>query len=84
MVIFFTLTTTFYILILKGYIVFDRCVFGFQINRVLKNKEIKNLLDYKIVHNFIEQTFDRNPDDMDNNKKIDLCNKMMMDYENKN
>ena len=68
------------ILMRHGYIVFDRAVFDFQINPILNKGRIDNLRDYRVVHNYIEQTFEKDPDLMENNPKIDLCNEMMGDF----
>lgn len=67
-----------------GFFVIDRNVFDFQINPIIRKGKISNLRDYKVVHNFIEQTFEKDPRLMENNPKIDVCNKLMADFHKKN
>jgi hypothetical protein len=66
-----------YLLFRSGVIVLDRKVFQFQIDPVLERGEIANLRDYKIVHNFIEMMFDRDPDLFEKCPKIRKLNGMM-------
>jgi hypothetical protein len=67
-----------------GYIVFDRCVFDFQINPVLDSGVINNLREYDIVHQYVEMKFEENPDDFERDADINKLDSMMGRYREKN
>ncbi|EGG92877.1 hypothetical protein IMCC1989_2334 [gamma proteobacterium IMCC1989] len=63
-----------------GYFVLDRNVFGFQINPIVRNGEIKNINQYRIVHNYVEMKFEEDPDTFENNPLMKKLDKMMGEF----
>ena len=58
----------------------DRNVFGFQINPILRRGEIKNINQYRIVHNYIEMVFENDPELFHKDPSIERLNSMMGKY----
>ena len=73
-----------YLLFKEGFVVLDRKVFGFQINPIVKRGEIRNIREYKIMHNYIEMLFEQNPDKFEKSSETSKMNKMMNLYHEKN
>ncbi len=69
-----------FLLFKQGLIVLDRNVFKFQIDPVLKRGKITNRRDYKIVHNFIEMSYDKDPDSAEQFPKVKKLNDMMAKF----
>ncbi|ADZ92015.1 hypothetical protein Marme_2790 [Marinomonas mediterranea MMB-1] len=84
MLIIFLLTIIVVFLLFRyGVFVLDRNVFKFQINPILKKGVISNLRDFKIVHNYIEMCFERDPDKFERDPDMKKLDKMMGAYYDK-
>lgn len=73
-----------YLLFRFGIVVLDRKVFNFQIDPILSRGKIKNIREYKIMHNYIEMLFERDPDEFHESSDTTKLNKMMNAYHNEN
>ncbi len=78
------LIVTIFVLMKTNFIVFDRSVFEFQISGILKRNKISNLREYTAIHNYIEQTFEKDPDYFGTSDTIKQCNAMMVKYHDEN
>ncbi|MCH8499073.1 MAG: hypothetical protein LAT63_11390 [Marinobacter sp.] len=63
-----------------GVIVLDRQVFGFQINPILRRGKIRNIREYKIMHNYIEMLFERDPELFNQSPDTAKLNSLMNAY----
>lgn len=76
--------TLFIIAMRYGYIVFDRYVFDFQINPIIRADRINNLREYRIVHEFIEMSFEQNLQKFASDPLFDRLDVMLGEYEKNN
>lgn len=67
-----------------GVFVLDRNVFWFQIDPILKSGEIRNINQYRIVHNYVEMMFERDPDRYDKDPKVKRANEILVEYHDSN
>ena len=81
LVIFFVVI---YLLFRFGIVVLDRKVFNFQIDPILSRGRIRNIREYKIMHNYIEMLFERDPDGFNESSDTIKLNKMMNTYHDEN
>ncbi len=81
LVIFFVVI---YLLFRFGVVVLDRKVFDFQVDPILSRGRIRNIREYKIMHNYIEMLFERDPDGFNENSDTAKLNKMMNAYHDEN
>jgi hypothetical protein len=81
LVVFFVVI---YLLFRFGVVVLDRKVFDFQINPILSRGRIRNIREYKVMHNYIEMLFERDPDGFTENSDTTKLNKMMNKYHDEN
>jgi hypothetical protein len=81
LVIFFVVI---YLLFRSGIVVLDRKVFNFQVDPILSRGRIRNIREYKVMHNYIEMLFEQDPDGFNENSNTTKLNKMMNEYHDEN
>ncbi len=69
-----------YLLLKLNFVVFDRNVFNFQISHIEARGHISSLREYRAIHNFVEQEFDRDPDRFESSSRIAALNQMLTDF----
>lgn len=67
-----------------GVIFLDRNVFCFQVNPILKRGEIRNIREYRIIHNYIEMLFEKDPDGFNQSPNTKNMNIMINVYYSEN
>lgn len=60
-----------------GVIVLDRKVFDFQVKPILNRGKIRNIREYRVMHNYIEMLFERDPELFNQNPETAKLNSMM-------
>ena len=77
LVLIFALLLVTFLLFKFGVIVLDRKVFGFQVNPILHRGKIRNLREYRVMHNYIEMLFEQDPELFNQSPKTAKLNSMM-------
>lgn len=73
-----------YLLFRFGIVVLDRKVFNFQVDPILSRGRIRNIREYKIMHNYIEMLFERDPDGFNGSSDTKKLNEIMNTYHDEN
>jgi hypothetical protein len=81
LVIFFVVI---YLLFRFGIVVLDRKVFDFQIDPILRRGRIRNIREYKIMHNYIEMLFERDSGGFNESSDTTKLRRMMNTYHDEN
>jgi len=84
LILVFALLLAVFALFRFGVIVLDRHVFGFQVNPILRRGKIRNIREYKIMHNYIEMLFERDPELFDQSPDTAKLNSLMNAYHSEN
>ena len=69
-----------FLLMRAGVIVLDRNVFEFQSKPIINRGEIRNIREYKVIHNYIEMRFEKDPIGFESRQETKKLNKLMNDY----
>ena len=64
-----------------GFIVFDRHVFDFQVQPIIKADKVTNIREYKIIHEYLEMSFERDPDKFASDPLFVRFDAMLGEYE---
>jgi hypothetical protein len=81
LILVFALLLLVFVLFRFDIIVLDRQVFGFQVNPILRRGRIRNIREYKIMHNYIEMLFERDPDLFNESPDTARLNTLMNAYD---
>lgn len=84
LILMFALLVVVFALLRLGVIVLDRHVFGFQVNPILRRGKIRSIREYKIMHNYIEMLFERDPELFNQNPETARLNSLMNAYHSEN
>ncbi len=64
-----------------GFIVFDRHVFDFQVQPIIKADKVTNIREYKIIHEYIEMSFEKDADKFASDPLFVRLDSMLGEYE---
>jgi len=73
-----------FLLFRYGVFVIDRKVFDFQASPIIKRGVIRNIREYRIMHNYIEMLFEKDPNGSSSNHDSKKLDSMMSAYHSEN